>query len=68
MGWNRRKNLKEIGYVEAAVYLKRGENYLNSKYLIQFIDLFYVSFPAAKGGQDETRTDSKGLSIGWWGS
>ena len=46
---------------------KRGEDYLNSKYLVQFTDLFYVSFPTAKGGQDETGTDSKGLSVGWWG-
>ena len=46
---------------------KRGEDYLNSMYLVQFIDLFYVSFPIAKGGQDETGTNSKGLSVGWWG-
>ena len=33
---------KKIGYVEAAVHIKRGEDYLNSKYFVQPTDLFHV--------------------------
>ena len=37
--------MKEIGFVEAVVLLKKGEDYLNSKYIVQSTDLFYVHFP-----------------------
>ena len=60
--------MKEIGFVEAVVHLKKGEDYLNSKYIVQSTDLFYVHFPTTYGGYDETRKNTKGLFVGWWGS
>ena len=45
--WDRRKISKKIGYVETSVHFKRGEDYLNAKYLVQFADLFYIYFPVA---------------------
>ena len=45
--WDRRKISKKIGYVETSVHFKRGEYYLNLKYFVQFVNLFYVYFPTA---------------------
>ena len=66
MGWSGRAFPKKVSHMEETIFIQGREGDSNSKHVIEFPYLSYVTVVLTKLSQTEIRENPKGLPLGWW--